>query len=326
MTELSIIIVNYNVYNDVVKCIKSLTSSIKEINYEIIVIDNNSPNRDIENIKILFPDIKYLQNENNNGFAFANNLGMKQANGEFIFLVNPDIIFIGNAVNILFNFLKNNPNVAACGPVQHKPGVGIERYYTFFPSLYSRFMQEFRMYVKAPILRYRFNEFLDNNISEGKPFGVNWVIGSCLMVKKEVYKETNGMDETFFLYEEETEWQYRMRQKGWEILMIPEANVVHNHHSSAGKLGVLFVNYQEYRSRIIFDIKRFKGIKLILRRLMIVSGLVTRMLYFKLIKFKDTESSRKYYANYDLLKFALSKKEVILNDRYNFNVKLKLFR
>ena len=323
--DLSIVIVNYNVFDDVLKCIGSINNNVKKLDYEIIVVDNNSANRDIEKLPDYFPCVKLILNSDNRGFGYANNIGVSKATGDYIVLVNPDIIFTDNSLEIMYEFINTNSKIGVVGPVQVKPNSGIEYYYTFFPSIYSRLMQEFRLYMTAPIMKKRFFNFLDVNIENGKPFEVDWVMGSCMMLKRQLFNEAGAFDESFFLYEEETELEFRINKSGYRNYMIPAAKVLHNHHSSSGKLGVLFVNYQEFRSRIIFDCKRFHGIKYIIRRLSISSALFTRIIYFSIKAIFIKNAVVKLKANNDLFLFSVKTKEEIINDRYNFNEKLHLF-
>jgi GT2 family glycosyltransferase len=323
--DLSIIIVNFNVYNDVLKCIHSINNTVKNISFEIIIIDNNSTNRDIELINSKYPDVKLILHKDNRGFGYANNIGMSKAIGQYILLVNPDIVFEDNSIEILYNFLNDNKSAGVVGPVQVKPNSGREYYYTFFPSLYSRLMQEFRLYMTAPIMKYRFFDFLDKNIEKGIPFEVDWVMGSCMMFNSEVYRKFKGFDESLFLYEEETELQYRIKASGLKVYMHPGANVLHNHHSSAGKIGSLFVHYHEFRSRIIFDSKRFKGLNYILRMMFIYSALLLRILYFFPKSLFSNSSKKKLKINIDLFKFSIKPRNEILSDKYDYDAKIYLF-
>lgn len=323
--DLSIVIVNYNVFNDVLECIGSINKNIKKLDYEIIVVDNNSVNRDIEKLSEYYPGVKLILNSDNRGFGHANNIGVSKASGDYIVLVNPDIFFTDNSLEIMYEFISNDRNIGVVGPVQVKPNSGLEYYYTFFPSIYSRLMQEFRLYMTAPIMKKRFYNFLDENIKIGKPFEVDWVMGSCMMLQRHLFNESGGFDEAFFLYEEETELEFRIKSSGLHNYIHPGARVLHNHHSSAGKLGVLFVTYQEFRSRIIFDSKRYSGFKYFLRRLLIVFALFLRVLYFLPKSFFSESSAKKYRANLDLLGFALMSRNNILLDRFNFNNKKYLF-
>ncbi len=317
---LSIIIVNYNVYEDVKVCIASIYKYFQDIAYEVIVVDNNSTDESILDIKVEFPEVKLILLDENNGFGSANNAAMKTAIGKYLFFINPDIVFVDNTPKTIVDFLDKNPQIGAAGPVQVKPGAGIEYYYSFFPSIYSRLMQEFGFFTSAPILKNRFRPFWDQNIVKRTPFKVDWVIGSCLLMRKNIYDELGGFDEAFFLYEEEVEWQYRMNEAGWSSYILPECEVLHNHHSSTYKIGVLFVLYHEYRSRIIFSAKRYKFPKSILRKLLTLLSLVFRFLYYSLI---DCTSSKVFlkrtYLYFDLFKLTLSTKKKLLAKRFNFD-------
>ena len=123
--DVSIIIVNYNTEKLVIDCINSIINKTTNINYEIIVVDNNSDNGSFNKIIDTFPissyintnclDIKFIRNEQNIGFGLANNEGFKQAKGEYLFCLNPDTIIVNNAIKILYDFMENNTECGACG-------------------------------------------------------------------------------------------------------------------------------------------------------------------------------------------------------------------
>ena len=324
--DISVIIVNYNVYNDVVKCIQSIYSFFKGINFEILVVDNNSSEKDILNINSIYKDVKLTALVENKGFGAANNVGMKNAVGNCFLLVNPDILFLDNSIAKMLDYLNNENKAGAAGPVQIKPGGKIEYYYTFFPSIYSRIMQEFGFYMKAPIMKHRFYKFLNDNINKAKPFKVDWVIGSCLLVKRKVYEEIGGFDEAFFLYEEETEWQYRMKKKGWDSIMYPEAKVIHNHSTSSSKIGKMFILYQEYRSRIIFSAKQFNFPLNLIRKFLTFSSIIFRFIYFTIFDYNSSEILKKrIYLYADLIKLTLKAKKQLLSTRFMFDGYRKYF-
>lgn len=318
--DLSVIIVNYNVTEDVIQCIDSLHKNISNIQFEIIVIDNNSNDRSIESITNLYPGVKLICLKTNFGFGHANNVGMKAASGKHFLLINPDIVVQHNSVLMLYDVLNTNHTVGVVGPVQTKPDSGVEYYYTFFPDLYSRFVQEFGLYMKTEKMKKRFFDFLNDNIKIGKPFEVNWVIGSCMMLRKEIYESIGGFDEALFLYEEETEWQYRMNENKWIVMMVPEARVIHNHHSSTSKIGVMFILFQEYRSRIIFDLKRNDFFFTIIRRFMIFFSIVFRFLFYSITDFRTFELFKKRIALYlNLIKLCFTLKFNLSNSRFIFS-------
>lgn len=324
--DLSIILVNYNVFDDIKNCIRSINDNIKNTEYEIIVVDNNSADRAISGLNSIYPGVKLILRESNDGFGAANNDALKIAKGRFLFFVNPDILFIDGTPEKLMSFLDSNPEAGASGPVQEKPGNGTECYYSFFPGLYSRFAQEFGLYTRAPIMRDRFGKFWNARISEGMPFKVDWIIGSCLMIKREVYEKVGGFNEAFFLYEEEVELLYRMKQTGLDAFILPECKVIHNHHSSTSKLGLIFVSYHEYRSRIIFSAMQFDLFKGLIRRILTMDSIIFRLFYFTLTNFVSLAVSKKrFFLYWDLLKLNFSSKRTILKSRFIFSDYAELF-
>ncbi len=316
--DLSIIIVNFNVYEDVLKCIQSIYKYFEGAEFEIIVVDNNSTDRSIEKLNSVFSEVKLLKLDANLGFGAANNAAMKLASGKNFFLVNPDIIFQDGTVLEMMKFLEENSRIGAVGPVQIKPGAGTEYYYTFFPGLYSRFSQEFGLYMTAPVMKQRFFDFWDRGIKLNIPFKVDWVMGSTLMLRREIFDRLGGFNEAFFLYEEETEWQYRMNRAGWEAWIFPKSRVLHNHHSSSGKLGQLFVHYHEFRSRIIFSNLHDTFLKRFIRTLTVSIALVLRICVnaLKYIFSGKVQFKNKIRVFGKLFSFNWSSKTSILNSRF----------
>lgn len=324
---ISIIIVNYNVYNEIIECVTSIKNNMQDVDYEVIVVDNNSTDRSIENINNVFPEVKFIPLDTNKGFGYANNTGMKIALGKYFLLINPDILIEDDSIEKMVHYLDEKDEVGVVGPVLVKPDKNYERYYTLFPSLYSRFMQEFGYYMTAPKMKRRFYEFWDANINKGIPFEVDWVMGACMMIRKEIFAYTKGFDEVFFLYEEETEWQYRISQAGWRRIILPDSKVIHNYNSSVGKIGSLFREYHEYRSRIIFSAKHDKGIKWYIRYSMIYLNLKLRILRnkFRYFIFKDIIYKKKVDIPKNLINFLKKKRSQILSSNYDSKIENKLF-
>lgn len=290
---ISIIIVNYNVYNDVLTCIESIKEFTKNISYEIIVVDNNSFERDIDGINSIYPEVSYIRLKDNRGFGAANNIAMSKASGEYILLVNPDIVFIDNSIKRMSDYLEKNSGVGVVGPVFIKPEGDVESYYRFFPSLYSRFLQQIGLYMRSSYMRKRREVFYQLSIEKNRPFQIDWILGACMMLRRKTFEETGGFDETFFLYEEEVDWQKRiLSELGLKSFILPEVKVLHNHHSSTYKEGLAFMRYHGFRSMIIFTSKHDKSIIKLLNKLMHTISITYRLLRgfflkrYRLINFK----------------------------------------
>ncbi len=222
--DVSIIIVNYNTEGLVIDCIRSICEKTDGIDYEIIVIDNNSPN----GISILEKTYGNVANivklQENIGFGRANNEGIKIANGRNIFLLNPDTVLINNAVKILSDFLDKNAKVGVCGgnlyDEENKP---THSYMPILPGIRWEINQ---------LLRWKLwkNWIYDRNFMynhSGKPIKVGYITGADMMIRKDVINESGWFDKDFFMYYEETELTWRIKKLGFDVYNLPQAKIQH---------------------------------------------------------------------------------------------------
>jgi len=135
MIEVSIIIVNYNLTNEVRKLLNSIKKYVRDINFEVIVIDNNSPERDIEGLVNEFPEYKFELLKTNYGFGHGNNVGVKKTTGKYLLLLNPDTFLINNLPSNLYNFAIKHPEFAVIGPLLIYEDGGLQTSYAKFPNL-----------------------------------------------------------------------------------------------------------------------------------------------------------------------------------------------
>ncbi len=241
LLHLSIIYVNYKTCNLILDSIKSVKDNTQNINYEIIVVDNNSEDNSLFIIKKHYPEVIYIQSGENLGFGKANNLGSKQAKGECIIFLNPDTLLINNALYILFNYLVSSDDIAICGgnlyDIQKKPTTSFNRN---FPSYIQELLSIF--YVNISSLHH----FKSKNFNyTQKPLLVSSIIGADLMIKKNVLDQIGGFDPIFFMNYEETELCYRVYKKGYKIVSVPDAKIIHlEGKSSYVKKSRLFYLYE----------------------------------------------------------------------------------
>lgn len=318
---LSIIIVNYNVFEHLIKCIGSIKENLKTLEYEIIVVDNNSPDNSIDKLDNVFPDIKLLKLENNIGFGAANNYAVKHSSGEYLLLINPDIIIQNNCIQKLLNYIEINDNIGVTAPALYKPSGELDYYNSFFPSVYSILMLQFSFYNSAKGMIKKTYEFFDNKIEEGIPFQVEQAMGACVLMRKSLFEEFNGFDEVFFIYQEETDLEFRMSQKGWKVMILPNAKAIHFHHASTGDLGKIFIGFHWLRSIIIYFNKNF-GIlaRLVLRTTMFVSLLlrVSKYCLIYLLKPKKFLETSRY--TFRLIGLNFMPRKCLLKNRYHFKI------
>lgn len=217
----SIIIVNYNTERLLEECILSIEKYTRDVNYEIIVVDNASGEDSLDNLISRFSNIRFHLSEENHGFGRANNIGASLAKGEYLFFLNPDTLLINNALFILYDYLKRHPLVGICGGNMYRGDM------TPASSFYDT---DFLIYEYKIIFNIdRFPGF--NYTTNTKDVKV--IVGADLFIRKSLFLEFGGFDKDFFMYFEEVELCYRIRRAGYKIVSVPSAEIIHLQGGSA---------------------------------------------------------------------------------------------
>lgn len=277
--DISIIIVNYNTFDLILQCIESVVKNTKEITYEIIVVDNNSPNREIEKLNEIYPNVKLILNDENSGFGIANNIGSKEANGDFLFFLNSDTMVLDNSIYNLYKFISKNPYVGACG------GNLCDR--DFNPATsFSRFMPSFLSDVDYFFLNIFSKLFYRNNLYycyDDFPIKINGNIsGADLMISKQAFEELNGFDENFFMYYEETDLLFRLRQKKYQTFIVPESKIIHLEGASE-TIKETRINWT-YESKEKYYLKNKSKFSLVISNTIFYLTVLQRLLIFKVLR------------------------------------------
>ncbi|MDR1729676.1 MAG: glycosyltransferase family 2 protein [Prevotellaceae bacterium] len=252
--DVSVIFVNYNTISLLKAAVDSVFEHTKNIQFEIIVVDNNSNDNSEIILKKHYGDkIRYMKLSENIGFGRANNKGMEIAKGRNILFLNPDTILLNNALKFLSDFLDHNENAGACGGNLYQKDLSPN--FSFMRAT-PGFLTELNFLTKNFLFRVYFGKSYEFNFTE-KPLKVAYVTGADMMVKASVLKETGGFDPDFFMYYEETELSNRINQKGYSIYSIPQAKIIHLEGGSFS----CNVNGQEraLKSRRIYMQKKYKN-------------------------------------------------------------------
>lgn len=279
--ELSIIIVSYNTKKITIDCINSIIKSTKNspLNYEIIVIDNNSKDGTVQSIDKLcnnYSNIRIIVNNDNIGFAKANNLAVKQARGDCLLFLNSDIIVLNDAVNKLFKFYKQNENtIHFLGGKLFNKNMSSQPSAGPFYTLPIIFVSLFLKGDYWGLTRY----------SPDRLKKVDWISGACILTKKEYYEKLHGFDEGIFLYMEEIDLLYRARLKNYNTFFYPDAKFIHIGFASSGNKSSPIINV--YRGFLYFYKKHFSTqslffLKILLKlkaRVAILIGKLTKSHY-----------------------------------------------
>jgi hypothetical protein len=221
---ISAILVNYNTREMTLRALDAVRQDLAEIASEIIVVDNASTDGSVEAIQAAAPWAKVIASPKNVGFGAGNNLAMSQARGNYFLLINTDAFAKPGAAKAMLQYLAENPRVAVVGPkLLNQDGTRQQSCFRF-PTPLRSWMEN--LWISSAMKRhpsiddYRF-------WNHDNPRMVDFVIGACLLVRREVYEQIGGFDEHFFMYAEESDWMYRMHKAGWQIGFTPTAVVTH---------------------------------------------------------------------------------------------------
>jgi len=285
--DVSVIIVNYNTHDFLEECLNSIIRFTKNIEYEIIVVDNNSTDRTIEKFNNYFTKTKFVFNTENRGFGAGSNLGIKNSNGKYCAFVNPDIVFTGNSLGKFYEFMEMHTDAGACGGVLTNYKGDIIYTYNKFPGYFWEFLQS--MGTGSEYIIDKLNNKIRNN--ENLYFEVDWLIGAFMFIRKDIIDKLNGFDENFFLYYEDVDIQKRIKDSGYRIFCLKNVEIKHAEQSSVKSIeGENVYFYHMCRSKIIYMKKHFNFLKRKSITIMQITGVYMRILT---LKFRDKFEGKK---------------------------------
>lgn len=284
MIDLSIVIVSFNTKGILKDCLQSISGFLKDSSKEIIVIDNNSIDGTLDLIRSEFKGVKIIENKENLGFGKANNQGMKQAKGEFILLLNSDTVASKEALDKCLDYLKSDSNVGVLGCRLRKPDGCLEDSCGMFYSLWNAVfggMELNSILDKLRIIRLRFPRYLLSACDLQQTQEVNWVAGAFMFLRRDVFKQTLGFDEKIFMYDEELEWCYRIKKKGWKVVYFPLAEIVHIGRGSSNSNSETEINKRILSGKEYYFKKHFGETKaFIFKVLIFLSGIIKLPIWF----------------------------------------------
>jgi len=232
MPDVSIVIVNYNTREHIIDCLRSIFDIASGCSCEVFVVDNASSDGSADAVRTEFPQVTLIENSENVGFVRASNAALKRASGRYFLLLNPDARLLPGALDAMVEFMDSHPDAGACGCKQIDSRGQIQLTWGYFPTLAREVVRKAlhsRLSIDGTIVRaYLCRKFNGQTV-------VDWVAGSCLMVRSEIREQVGLMDENYFMYFEDIDWCHRIQQAGWKIYYLPNIQVVHEGGASANK-------------------------------------------------------------------------------------------
>ncbi len=234
MIDLSIVIVSWNVRELLQVCLESIAVGPVQPgegahgdtpHIEVIVVDSASRDGSPEAVRDYFPWVTVIEPGSNVGFARGNNIGLQASRGRYILLLNPDTKLLDDALVQLIRHMDAHPEAGAVGPQLLNDDGSVQSSRRRFPTLATAFFESTWFQSLGPRRVLNRYYWLDRDDSE--TLQVDWVTGAAVMVRREVIEQVGGLDEGFFMYSEELDWQRRIKAAGWEVVYFPEAKIVH---------------------------------------------------------------------------------------------------
>jgi len=247
--DLSVVIVNYKSREDLLECLESLKRDSGALSTEYLVVDNDSRDGSPQALATRFPDVRLVLNTENVGYARAVNQGIAATSGDSVLVMNPDCELRSGTLAALAGFLREHPRTAIAAPRILNPDGTLEYSARSFPDalsfLFNRYSLLTRLFPDNPwSRRYLLTDWDHTSVRE-----VDWVSGACMMVRREAIERVGGMDETFFMFNEDVDWCRRMKLAGWAVSYVPEAEIVHHIGASRRRVAPRVI-YERHRGMI----------------------------------------------------------------------------
>jgi N-acetylglucosaminyl-diphospho-decaprenol L-rhamnosyltransferase len=253
--DLSIVIVNWNTRDLLRDCLASLEAACFGLDYEVLVVDNDSADGSAEMVRAEFPSYQLIESGGNLGFSKGNNLALPRTSGDFVLLLNPDTVAEPGSLYSLVEFARTKPRLAAVTPLltdaEGQPTIT----YGYFPRERDHWLG-----FLDPTRRLRFAGLQHRVVRVPEPEDyseqVEYIAGACFLMPRPALEEIGLLDERFFMYFEETDWCLRAHRAGWEIWFHAGARVAHLEGRAAAKVN-LFAIRQFQKSYRLFVAKNY---------------------------------------------------------------------
>ena len=252
MIRLSIVIVTWNAKKYVAECLDSLQNWINDPAAEVIVVDNNSSDGTPELVRDSFPRVMLIRNQENLGFAKANNVGIRRSSGEYVLLINSDVNVLDGCIERILEYMAREPRIGMLGPRMLGADRKTYRSYMGEPTLWRCFCRALALDVLFPHSKF-FGGYLMPYFDNDQIAEVDVLNGWFWATRREALDQVGLLDETFFMYGEDIDWSKRFRAAGWKVVFFPEAASIHYGGASSSRAPIRFyiekhrANYQYWK-------------------------------------------------------------------------------
>lgn len=246
---LTILIVNYKTRGLLKQSLKGIAQFPPMRPFEIVVVDNGSADGSVELVREQFPQVHLVASPLNNGYARGTNLGLKEAKGDQVLLLNTDIVVREGVLEKLCAYLDAHPDVGGLGPKLLNPDGSLQpstfRFYRLFTPLYRRTWLKYTKRGHKEI-----EHFLMSSQNYDQEFDADWLMSSCLLLRREAIDKVGLFDEQFFVYMAETDYCRRLWDAGYKVRYTPSVEFIHYHRRESAEswpvAKIHFIDWAKY--------------------------------------------------------------------------------
>ncbi len=242
--DISVVIVGWNARHYLELCLESLVKAPPHRSIEVLVVDNASTDGSVEMIEAKFPWLKLIKSSENLGFAKGNNVAIRQCQGRYIALVNPDVIVFPGCLDALADFLDQNPKVGNVGPRVLNPDMSVQSTCRRFPTLWNNFCSATRLERAFKGSRFFSGEHMFY-FPHDRTLTVDVLVGCFSMIRRETFDSVGLLDEGLFMYGDDVDWCRRARNAGWQVVFYPGGQAIHDRGKITAPFPVRFALAQQ---------------------------------------------------------------------------------
>lgn len=247
--DLAVIVVNWNTRALLAECLQSVYDTVHDLGFEVLVVDNASSDGSAEMVRERFGSVRLIENDENLGFARANNQAMAQSQAEYLLLLNSDAVLLPGALDYLVAFMRENPDVGAVGPRLLNADGSTQPSCHPMLTPWREFWRLSFLDRVVPLAAYPFS--LQDGVF---PKSVDVLKGACMLLRRAALQEVGLFDEGYFMYTEEMDLCLRLTQAGWPLYWAPAARVIHYGGQSTAQIPEeMYIEL--YRSKMRFHSK-----------------------------------------------------------------------
>jgi N-acetylglucosaminyl-diphospho-decaprenol L-rhamnosyltransferase len=257
MQTIAVVIVNFNTQALLRACLHSLAQASVQYQLDVWVVDNGSDDNSVAMVRHEFPHVRCIESAHNGGFAYANNLALRQIIDaadapQFAMILNPDTVVEAGAFDILANYLVEHADVGAVGPRLLLPDGSLDlacrRSFPTPEVSFWRMIGLAKLFPRSP----RFGRYNMTYVDPRETIEVDALVGACMLMPTAVLREVGLLDEAYFMYGEDLDWCYRFKQYGWRIVYVADAVVHHVKRASSRQRPAQTIRYFYDAMRIFF--------------------------------------------------------------------------